>query len=179
MLMAQYKAQKHIKKTLFLQITQKASNFLKCPMSESMWKGHRDFYVSLQGHILCINMWKSQNVCPYGFPNSSVGKESTCTSRNSGSIPGSGRSPLLQRIFLTQELNWGLLLCRLILYQLSYQGRKVAQSCQTLWDPMDCIVHGILQARILEWVAFPFFRGSSQPRDPTQVSHIVEGFSTN
>ena len=50
---------------------------------------------------------------------------------------------------------------------------KVAQSCPTLCDPMDCIVHGILQARILEWVAFPFSRGSSQPRDRTQVSHIA------
>ena len=42
---------------------------------------------------------------------------------------------------------------------------KVAQSCPTLCDPMDYSVHGILQARILEWVAFPFSRGSSQPRD--------------
>ena len=42
---------------------------------------------------------------------------------------------------------------------------KVAQLCPTLCDPMDYTVHGILQARILEWVAFPFFRGSSQPRD--------------
>ena len=38
---------------------------------------------------------------------------------------------------------------------------KVAQSCLTLCDPMDFIVHGLLQARILEWVAFPFSRGSS------------------
>ena len=38
---------------------------------------------------------------------------------------------------------------------------KVAQSCLTLCDPMDYSVHGILQARILEWVAFPFSRGSS------------------
>ena len=36
---------------------------------------------------------------------------------------------------------------------------KVAQSCPTLCDPVDYTVHGILQARILEWVAFPFFRG--------------------
>ena len=47
---------------------------------------------------------------------------------------------------------------------------KVAQSCPTLCDPMDYTVHGILQARILEWVAVPFSRGSSQPRDRTQVS---------
>ena len=45
--------------------------------------------------------------------------------------------------------------------------------------PMDCIVYGILQARILEWVAFPFSRGSSQPRDQTQVSRIAGGFFTS
>ena len=39
---------------------------------------------------------------------------------------------------------------------------KVAQSCPTLWDPMNYTVHGILQARILDWVAFHFSRGSSQ-----------------
>ena len=44
---------------------------------------------------------------------------------------------------------------------------------------MDSRVHGILQARILEWVAFPFSRGSSQPRDQTQVSHIAGGFFTS
>ena len=50
------------------------------------------------------------------------------------------------------------------------------QSCPTLCSPMDYTVHGILQARILEWVAFPFPRGFSQPRDRTQVSHIVGEF---
>ena len=49
---------------------------------------------------------------------------------------------------------------------------KVTQSCLTFCNPMDYTVHGILQARILEWVAFPFSRGSSQPRDLTQVSCI-------
>ena len=52
---------------------------------------------------------------------------------------------------------------------------KVPQLCLTLCDPMD---YGILQARILEWVAFPFSRGSSQPRDQTQVCHIAGGFFT-
>ena len=42
---------------------------------------------------------------------------------------------------------------------------KVAQSCPTLCDPMDCTVHGILQARVLEGAAIPSSRGSSQPRD--------------
>ena len=56
---------------------------------------------------------------------------------------------------------------------------KVAQSCPTLCDPMDYTVLGILQARILEWVAFPFSRGSSQPRNQTQVSCIAGGFFTS
>ena len=58
---------------------------------------------------------------------------------------------------------------------------KVAQSCLTLHNPMDLpgsSVHGILQAKILEWVAILFSRGSSQPRDRTQVSHIAGGFFT-
>ena len=56
---------------------------------------------------------------------------------------------------------------------------KVAQLCPTLCDPMDCIVHGILQTRILEWAAVPFAREPSQPRDQTQVSHIAGGFFTS
>ena len=46
------------------------------------------------------------------------------------------------------------------------------------FDRMDYAVHGILQARILEWVGFPFYRGSSQPRDQTQLSHIAGRFFT-
>ena len=56
---------------------------------------------------------------------------------------------------------------------------KVTQSCPTLCDPMDYTVHGILQARILEWLAFPFSRGFSQPRDRTHVSHMAGRFFTN
>ena len=56
-------------------------------------------------------------------------------------------------------------------------------SCPTLCDPVDCSppgssVHGILQARILEGVALPFSKGSSRPRDWTQVSHITGRFFT-
>ena len=55
---------------------------------------------------------------------------------------------------------------------------EVAQSCLTLCDPVDCSppdssIHGIFQARILEWVAISFSRGSSRPRDQTQVSRIA------
>ena len=59
-----------------------------------------------------------------------------------------------------------------------YSEIEVAQSCPTLCNPVDCSLpdsslRGILQARILEWVAISFSRGSSQPRDRTQVSHIA------
>ena len=57
--------------------------------------------------------------------------------------------------------------------------KKVAQSCPALCEPTDHTVHGTLQARILEWVAFPFSRGSSLPRDGTQVCRIAGGFFTS
>ena len=75
-----------------------------------------------------------------------------------GNSPGQttvvGSHSLLQGMFLTQGLNPGLLHCRRILYQLSHQ----------------------VSPRILEWVAIPFSRGCSWPRDQTQVSHIAVRF---
>ena len=56
---------------------------------------------------------------------------------------------------------------------------KVAQSFLTPCDPKDYTVHGILQARILEWVAFPFSKASSQPTDGIQVSCISGRFFTS
>ena len=56
---------------------------------------------------------------------------------------------------------------------------KVAQLCLILCSPIDYTVHGILQARILEWVAFAFSGGSSQPRDQTQGSRIAGRFFTS
>ena len=70
---------------------------------------------------------------------------------------GVGSLSLLQQIFPTQESNWGLLHYRQILYQLSHKGSP----------------------RILEWVAYPFSRGSSRTRNRTGVSCIAEGFFTN
>ena len=64
---------------------------------------------------------------------------------------------LLQGVFPNQGLNPGLLHCRWILYHLNHQGSP----------------------RILEWVAYPFSKGSSQPRDWTQVSIIAGGFFTS
>ena len=60
-----------------------------------------------------------------------------------------------------------------------WKKREVTQPCPTLCNPMDCSllgssVHGIFQAIVLEWIAISFSRGSSQPRDWTQVSRIVD-----
>ena len=73
---------------------------------------------------------------------------------------------------------WG----RKELIQLDYSLKvkmKVTRLCPTLCNPMDYTVNGVLYARILEWVASPFSRGSSQPRGQTQVSRIADRFFTN
>ena len=68
--------------------------------------------------------------------------------------------------------------CHFLLQCMKVKSKcKVAQSCPTLSNPRDCSlpgssVHGIFQARVLEWVAISFSRGSSRPRDGTQVSCI-------
>ena len=74
-----------------------------------------------------------------------------------GQNTGEGSLSLLQGIFPTQGSNPGLPHCRQILYQLSHKG----------------------SSRILGWVAYPFSRGSSQPRDWTQVPHIAGEFFTS
>ena len=56
---------------------------------------------------------------------------------------------------------------------------KVAQLCPTLCNRMHSTVHGIFQARILEWVAYPFSSRSSWPRSRTRVSWVAGGFLTN
>ena len=71
--------------------------------------------------------------------------------------------------------------CRILVPRM--HAFSVAKLCLTLWDPMDCSqprssVHGIFPARILEWVAISFSKGSSQPRDQTLVSHIAGEFFT-
>ena len=97
-----------------------------------------------------------------------------------------GCHSLLQGIFPTQGSNLHLL-C-LLHWQagslpLVPPGKSQSESVSCSVDPMDCSlpgssVHGILQARILEWVAIPFFRESSPPRGRTQVSSIAGRFFT-
>ena len=88
-----------------------------------------------------------------GFPCGSTGKESACNVGDLGMIPRLGRSP--------------------------GEGKGYPLQCSGQENSMDCIVHAILQARILEWVAFPFSTGPSQPRDRIQVSRIAGRFFTS
>ena len=80
--------------------------------------------------------------------------------------------PLTQSLSTIKKKMWDILNSWML-------NMKVAQSCPTLCDPMDYTVHGILQARKLEWVAFPFSRGSSHPRNQTQVSRTAGRFFTS
>ena len=78
---------------------------------------------------------------------------------------------------------FGALLCPHLLEQfwpdtIQWVSESRSVVSDSLW-PDGYTVHGILQPRILEWAAFPFSRGSSQPRDETQVSHIAGGFFTS
>ena len=104
-----------------------------------------------------------------------------------GQNNGRGSCSLLQGTFPTQGSNPVSCIAGGLCTSWATREAKacvlVTQLCLTLWDPMDCSppcfsVHGILQARILEWVAVPFSRGSSWPRDLTQVFSIAGRFLT-
>ena len=102
-----------------------------------------------------------------------------------GTFPTQGVDPrLLSSTCIGRVLYTGFSCCHVSLRPVrhlppeSKRTFPVSQSCPTLCDPVDCSppgssVHGILQARILEWVAIVFSRGSSRPRYQTQVSRIA------
>ena len=130
----------------------------------------------------------SCSVVPYSFRSHDyIRLGSSVLGDSPGQNTRVGCYALFQGIFPTQGWNLGLLHRRRILYHLSHEvspyvtmkESEVTQSCPTLCDPMDCSlpvssVHGIFQAVVLEWVAISFSRGSSQPRDGTRVSRVVD-----
>ena len=91
-----------------------------------------------------------------------------------------GRETVQIQLLIWGSINWGqpnFFIYKMItathLIEMWKWKEKVVQVCLTLCYLMDYTVRGILQARILAWAAFPFSRGSSQPTDPTQVSHTA------
>ena len=106
----------------------------------------------------CREGWKKSESESHSVMSYSLRSRGLKSSWNSpGQNTGVGSFSFLQGIFPTQGSNPGLLHCRQILCKLSHKGRP----------------------RILEWVAFPFSRGSSLPRNWTRFSCIAGGFFTN
>ena len=102
-----------------------------------------------------------------GLPFPTPGDLSNC-----GIEPSSLMSPALAGRFFATSAAWEARIG-------TESESDVAQSCPTLCDPMDCSlsgssVHGVFQARVLEWIAISFSRGSSRPRNRIWVSRIVD-----
>ena len=137
-------------------------------MSDSLWPH------GLQ-HTRSPHPSLSPGVCPISCPLSQWCYP-TILSYTLGPVDVLEKAPMLGKIEgkrgrRQQRMRWLKSLC------------LVAQLCPALCDPMDCSlpgysVHGISQARILEWVTVPSSRGSSHPRDQTQVSSTAGGFFT-
>ena len=96
---------------------------------------------------------QTQALIQMGFPGGSAGKESACNVGDLGLIPGLARSPGKGTGYPSSVLAW-----------------KIQWTVCSL---PGSSVHGILQARILDWLTILFSRGSCQPRDQTQVSCIT------
>ena len=113
----------------------------------------------------------SENVYHYRLPWWLSGTESTCQCRRQGLYPWSRKIPHAAEQPSAPHCAPQLLgLCSRAWVKVKV---KVTQLCPTLCDPIDYTVHGILQAKILEWVVIPFSRGLSQPRDWTQNLHSL------
>ena len=116
-------------------------------------------------HHFSLNQWKIFPASHYFLYNIKNTGQNIGVSASASVLPMS-----IQGWFLLRWTGW-----------ISLQSKGV--SCPNLRGPMDCSppgssIHGILQVRILEWVAVPFSRGSSPPRDQTQASHIAGRFFT-
>ena len=140
------------------------------PMSQFFASGGQSIGVS-GGQCICVSSKRSIKrpwLCKTPTPDSL-----------SVLVLGSICDPFLSDALLLEAQLWRSLTC--------ISGPKVkvkvAQSCPALCNPIECSlpgssVHGILQTRILKWVAIPFSRGSSQHRDKAQVYHISGRFFT-
>ena len=132
---------------------------------------------------LCVCMWIIQ-LCPnLSDPMDCVATRLLCLWNSQARVLEWVVIPFSRGSSWLSDQTWVSCIDRQILYHLSHQGSpkvkvKVAQSCPTLCDPMDCTVNGILQARILDWVTCSFSRESSCPKTQTSVFYIAGGFFT-
>ena len=139
------------------------------------------FHFCENTHVLCLVAHPCLTLCdPWTV---------TCQGPVHGDSPGKntgvGCHALLQGIFPTQGLNPGLPHCRQILYCLSHQGRIFRRPCNgkdhiAMSQAQVCSpTPGPIGPRILEWVAYPFSRGSSPLKNQPRVSCIAGGFFTS
>ena len=126
--------------------------------------------ITICSHVqLCATLWTVAPQAPLskGFFRQEYWSELLCSPPGDlpdpGITPASLMSPALAGEFFTTSAIW------------ESESHSVRSDC----DSMNYTVHGILQARILDWVPFPFSRGSFQPRNRTQVSCIAGGFFTS
>ena len=127
------------------------SKRLSCPIS--------------QGHSKCKDTQQRPRVLAVECEACLVGREQGCKGKQKSQSESWACGALRDRGHVLRNLN-----------SVKVKG---AQLCPTLCDPMVYTLHGILQARILEWVVVPFSRESSQPRDRTQVSRVAGEFFTS
>ena len=135
------------------------------------WRGvlrnRRQFYVLVRTYI-CKCFFSVRKIIKTLSPFKYVSQCLWIGECNSLDVKSSFRSRQTSEMSVLLVVDLGRWMC------------SVAQSCPTLCDPKNCSppgssVHGIVQARILEWIAIPFSRGSSSPRDWTWVSCITAG----
>ena len=137
------------------------------------------FSASLPGSApLCGYTRDSSSLCsePSGQPAADTDSKATEQTQNE-TLKGNAEQTLLKFFIKATPAH-----CRkLCIHVCAWLLAKSLQSCPTFCDPMGrslpgSSVHGILQTRMLEWIAIPFSRGSSQPRDQTWISCIAGGF---
>ena len=137
-----------------------------------------------QGEIKATKMSPLRPTCSLAFPSSHTDRKWRCFLRFQCSYPPRKPDPVIVLSLASWIHNSSSGEWTGVLASSFNQCVLVTHSCPTLCNPVDCSlpgssVHGILQARILEWVAVPFSRGSSQPRDWTGVSCIADGLFTS
>ena len=131
-------------------------------VSRVVWQTHSEPQISIY-QLFQVEVRGGSRLCHHPYPQTWVWNKSF------------GKAKIFGRKKIKRDSQWFSCFC--------LRAKSSLQSCLMLCDPMDCSppgssVHGILQARILEWVAMPSSRGSSWPRDQTWVSCIAGRFFT-
>ena len=136
----------------------------------------RKGWMSMRFSVAILKLWEAMNLVFRKKPSAHALKQKNVIFKDTQAFEVAAQSPLSQ--------SWLSLQVRGIIYSISSSVCvSVAKSCLSLCNPVDCSppassVHGISQAKILEWVTISFCRGSSWPRNWTQSPALAGRFST-